>query len=179
MLSYILAEHPFFVAASALYATALALYAAAWKSTRELVGRLATAAMCVALALNLSLIVGRWIDAGRAPFKSLFESLVFVSFTTGVVCLAMERLYRTRIVGVLAAAGSLGALVFALGKWDAEIVKLPPALQSAWFVPHVVVYFIGYGALFFAAAASVLQLLAGHFAFFQRLVKVKAGTMLT
>ncbi len=179
MLQYILAEHPFFAATSALYAGALALYAAAWRSTRKLVAQLATAVMCAALALNLSLIVARWIEADRAPFKSLFESLVFLSVTMGAVYQAMERLYRTRVFGTLAALGSFGALLYAVTKWDAEIVKLPPALQSGWFIPHVVVYFIGYGALFFATAVSVLQLLASRYPFWRNLLKLKAGTVLT
>jgi cytochrome c-type biogenesis protein CcsB len=97
----------------------------------------------------------------------------------GVVYLAMERLYRTRVFGALAALGSLGALMYAVLKWDAEIVKLPPALQSGWFVPHVVVYFIGYGALFFATAVSVLQLLASRYPSFQKLLRLRAGTVLS
>ena len=179
MLQYILVEHPFFAATSALYAAAVGLYVATWRSTRQLVAHLATATMAAALVVNLSLVVGRWIEADRAPFKSLFESLVFFSFTMGVVYLAMERLYRTRVFGALAALGSLGALVYAVLKWDAEIVKLPPALQSGWFVPHVVVYFIGYGALFFATAVSVLQLLASRYPSFQKLLRLRAGTVLS
>ena len=179
MLQYILVEHPFFAATSALYAAAVGLYLATWRSSRQLVAHLATATMAAALAVNLSLVVGRWIEADRAPFKSLFESLVFFSFTMGVVYLAMERLYRTRVFGALAALGSLGALLYAVLKWDAEIVKLPPALQSGWFVPHVVVYFIGYGALFFATAVSVLQLLASRTPSFQKLLRLRAGTVLS
>jgi cytochrome c-type biogenesis protein CcsB len=179
MLQYILAEHPFFAATSAFYAAALAFYAAAWRSTRRVVAQAATALMCAALALNLSLVVGRWIQADRAPFKSLFESLVFLSFTMGAVYLVMERLYKTRVFGALAAVGSLGALLYAVTKWDAEIVKLPPALQSGWFIPHVVVYFVGYGALFFATSVSVLQLAASRFAFFRKLLQIRAGTVLT
>jgi cytochrome c-type biogenesis protein CcsB len=179
MLQYILAEHPFFAATTAVYAAAMALYAAAWKSTQKLVAQLATALMAAAVALNASLIVGRWLDSGRAPFKSLFESLVFFAFTMGVVYLGMERLYRTRVFGAIAALMSLGCLVYALGKWDAEIVKLPPALQSGWFVPHVVVYFIGYGAVAFATGVAVVQLLAHYFPWIQRLLSLKAGTVLS
>jgi cytochrome c-type biogenesis protein CcsB len=176
---YILAEHPWFVAASATYAAALALYAAAWRSTKEIVGRIATATMCAAIAVNAALIVGRWIQADRPPFKSLFESLVFFSFTMGAVYLAMERLYRTRVFGVLAAIGSFGGLAYAITKWDAEIVKLPPALQSGWFVPHVVVYFVGYGAAFFATAVAVVQIASGHVGWVNRLLSTRAGTMLS
>jgi len=176
---YILAEHPWFVAASAAYAAALALYAAAWRSTKGVVGRLATGAMCAALAMNAALILGRWIQADRPPFKSLFESLVFLAFTSGAVYLVMERLYRTRVFGVLAAFGSFGALAYAVTKWDAEIVKLPPALQSGWFVPHVVVYFVGYGAAFFATAVAAVQLAAGRWEWVRRLLSTRAGSVLT
>jgi cytochrome c-type biogenesis protein CcsB len=176
---YILAEHPWFVAASAAYAAALALYAAAWQSTKAIVGRLATGLMCAAIAVNAALIVGRWIQADRPPFKSLFESLVFLSFTSGAVYLVMERLYRTRVFGVLAAVGSFGALAYAVTKWDAEIVKLPPALQSGWFIPHVVVYFVGYGAAFFATVVAVVQLASGRWQWVRNLVSVKAGSVLS
>ncbi|ACG72097.1 cytochrome c-type biogenesis protein CcsB [Anaeromyxobacter sp. K] len=179
MLQYILAEHPFFVATGALYAAAAGFYAAAWRSTRALVGRAATALLCAALAFNAGLIVERWIEAGRAPFKSLFESLVFFAFTTGVVYLAFERLYRTRVFGALAALLTLALLGYALGKWDAEIVKLPPALQSAWFVPHVVVYFVGYAAVALAALLAAVQLLAPRVPLLQRLTTLRAGTILT
>jgi cytochrome c-type biogenesis protein CcsB len=177
--NYILAEHPWFVAASAAYAAAAAFYAAAWQSTRVLVGRIATVLMTAALALNATLIVHRWLDAGRAPFKSLFESLVFFSFNMGIVYLAMERLYRTRIFGVLAALASFAGFAYAVTKWDAEIVKLPPALQSAWFVPHVVVYFLGYAAAAFATAVAIVQLASGQFQWVRNLLSIKAGTVLT
>src|SRR6266542_4319635 len=147
MLQYVLAEHPFFVATGALYAASVGLYAAAWRSTRQLVARAATAFMAAALVMNLAVMILRWHEAGRAPLKSLFESLVFFALCLAVVYLFFERIYRTRVFGVPAMLLSLGCLVYALAKWDAEIVKLPPALQSPWFIPHVMVYFVGYAAV--------------------------------
>jgi cytochrome c-type biogenesis protein CcsB len=178
MLQYILAEHPFFVATGALYAAAVAFYAAAWRSTKQLVARLGTALLCAALVLNLGLIVQRWIEADRAPFKSLFESLVFFAFNIGVVYLVFERLYRTRVLGVLAMLLSFGVIAYSLSKWDAEIVKLPPALQSAWFVPHVMVYFVGYAAVALAAALSLAQLVSSRMGHGGKIVGLRAGTIL-
>lgn len=177
MLQYIFVEHPFFAATGALYAAAIGFYAAAWKSTKDFVGKTATAFMAAALLFNGGLIVQRWIEADRAPFKSLFESLVFFAFTTTFVYLAFERLYKTRAFGALAMLLSLAMLGYALGKWDAEIVKLPPALQSGWFVPHVVVYFVGYAAVALAFALAVVQLLAPRVALVQKLLTLKAGTI--
>jgi len=177
MLQYVVAEHPFFVATTALYAASGALYAAAWRSTRALVGRAATALMAAALVLNGGLIVQRWIEADRAPFKSLFESLVFFAFCIALVYVFFEFIYRTRVFGVPAALLALGCLAYALAKWDAEIVKLPPALQSPWFVPHVMVYFVGYAAVTLAFALAIIQLLAPRVPIVQRLLSIKAGTI--
>jgi cytochrome c-type biogenesis protein CcsB len=179
MLQYILFEHPLIAATGALYAAAIGLYAAAWRSAKAFVGKAATAVMSAALVFNGGLILQRWIEADRAPFKSLFESLVFFAFTTTFVYLAFEWLYKTRVFGALAMLLSLGFLGYAVGKWDAEIVKLPPALQSAWFVPHVVVYFIGYAAVALAFALAVVQLLAPRVPAVQRLLQMKAGTIMT
>jgi cytochrome c-type biogenesis protein CcsB len=179
MLQYIFFEHPIFAATGLLYGAATAAYAAAWKSTRQLIGRLGTAFMAVAVALNLSLVVQRWIEAGREPFKSLFESLVFLALCLGVLYVILERLYRTRIFGLPAAVMLFGCLAYALLKWDAEIVNLPPALRSPWFMPHVLVYFVAYAALAFATGVAIVQLLASRFPAVQRLTTVRAGTMLT
>jgi cytochrome c-type biogenesis protein CcsB len=179
MLQYVFAEHPFFALTTLLYAAAMAAYAAAWRSTQLLVARAGTFLIVAAVILNGVVVGGRWIEAGRAPFKSLFESLVFFAFNIGLLYVVLERLYKTRLFGVAAALMSFACMAYALVKWDAEIVKLPPALQSAWFVPHVVVYFIGYGAAAFATGVAVVQLLASRSPFVARLVSMKAGTVLS
>lgn len=179
MLQYIVAEHPFFFATGAAYAAAAGLYAAAWKSTKMVVARAGSALMMAALVMNLGLIIMRWHEAGRAPLKSLFESLVFFALCIAVVYAFFEWIYKTRVFGVPATLLALGCLAYAIAKWDAEIVKLPPALQSPWFVPHVMVYFVGYAAVALAFVLAVVQLLAPRVAIVQRLLNMRAGTIMT
>jgi cytochrome c-type biogenesis protein CcsB len=88
-----------------------------------------------------------------------------------------ERLYKTRVFGLPATLLSFGLIAYALAKWDAEIVKLPPALRSPWFAPHVIVYFVGYAAVSLAFALAVIQLLAPRVPLVQRLLAMKAGTI--
>jgi cytochrome c-type biogenesis protein CcsB len=95
------------------------------------------------------------------------------------VYLLFERLHRTRVFGLPAALLALACLAYALAKWDAEIVKLPPALQSPWFVPHVMVYFVGYAALAIAFVLATVQLLAPRVPAIQRLLSARAGTIMT
>ena len=178
-LQYIALEYPMFAATGALYAAAMALYATAWRSTKKVVAQAGTALMLAALVLNLGLFIVRWHEAGRAPLKSLFESLVFFALCIAVVYVFFELIYKTRAFGVPAALLALGCLLYAVGRWDAEIVKLPPALQSPWFVPHVMVYFVGYAAVAIAFALAAIQLLAPRVAFVQKLLTMKAGTIMT
>ncbi len=179
MLRYVLVEHPLFAATSAAYALAFLAYAAAWRARRPIVGRIATVCMIAAVHANALLVANRWIEAGRAPLKSLYETLVVAALTIAAAALVIERLHRTRVFGALAAAGSLGSLAYAMARWDAEIVRLPPALQSGWFVPHVTVYFVGYGATFLGAAASALLVLSSRSLTVARALEVRAGSMLT
>jgi cytochrome c-type biogenesis protein CcsB len=179
MLQYILAEHPVFALTGVLYALSTVLYVAIWFSAGKLLARAATASMVVAVLVNGGLFANMWVVAGRAPLKSLYETAIFLAFNIGLLYLIMERLYRTRIFGAVAGLFAVGSVVFALTKWDAEIQRLPAALQSGWFVPHVWVYFVGYAAVAIAAGISVLQLLSHHSAFVRRLLSFKAGSVLT
>jgi cytochrome c-type biogenesis protein CcsB len=72
---------------------------------------------------------------------------------------AVERFYRLALLGVLTAVFVVGILSYAVLKADVDVISLPAALQSGWFVPHVVVYFLGYAALFVATALAVLYLI--------------------
>jgi cytochrome c-type biogenesis protein CcsB len=179
MLQYILVEHPYFSATGFLYAVSMALYVATWISPSKSVARAATGTMVAAVLVNGGLFVGMWVQAGRAPLKSLFETAIFLAFNVGLLYLVLERLYRTRIFGAVAGLFAVGSIVFALTKWDAEIQKLPAALQSGWFIPHVWVYFVGYAAVAMAAGISVMQLLAHYSPFVRRLLTIKAGSVLS
>lgn len=179
MLQYVFVEHPGFAATGFVYLVAFALYVAVFFTPSKAVARAATAVMTLAVLVNAGLFTWMWIDFGRAPLKSLFETAIFLALNIGLLYLVMERLYRTQIFGAISAAFAVGSIVFALTKWDAEVQKLPAALQSGWFVPHVWVYFVGYAAVALAAGISALQLLSRHSAFVRRLLSLKAGSVLT
>ena len=148
-----IAGHPAVAALAVLHAAALAASIPASLRRR----RAGTWLLGAALALNAGLIAWQWVEYGRPPFKTLFETLVFYPLCVGVVTLLLVRLHGLHVLVPFSAAICLGGLGYALHRPDAEVVNLPPALQSAWFVPHVMTYFIAYAALF---ASSVLAVLA-------------------
>ena len=92
-------------------------------------------------------IIFAWTALQRPPFKTMFESLILFSWCIGFVGLFTLFNKQHHILWLLVAIASVFTLYYALNNRDLEKVFLPPALQSVWFIPHVIVYFIGYSAL--------------------------------
>lgn len=115
------------------------------------------AAMLVGFAAGVYQMTASWVDTGHPPFQTLYQSLIFFSATTTLVFLYSGR--RILVMGLLTALFILAILSYGFIKKDMDAVELPPALQSAWFIPHVVVYFLGYSALFVSFVASILYLI--------------------
>jgi ABC-type transport system involved in cytochrome c biogenesis permease subunit len=62
-------------------------------------------------------------------------------------------------VGLLSTLSIIAIFLYSLTKRDVEIIALPPTLQTWMFIPHVISYFLGYGALFVAGGTALLHLL--------------------
>jgi len=107
--------------------------------------------------LNIAVLGAAWTEAGRPPFKTLYETLLLAPACIWGVTLVLVGLYRLWVLVPFSAGVNAACLLHAVLKPDVEISSLPPALQSAWFVPHVVTYFAAYAGLF---ASFVLALLA-------------------
>jgi cytochrome c-type biogenesis protein CcsB len=116
----------------------------------------------VALGLVLGLVhLGlAWAEGGAPPFKTLHQTLIFLAVTTSMAYLLWGR--SSPWVGLGTALLLVLTLAYGFLKRDIDEVLMPPALQSAWFVPHVVVYFLGYAALVLSFVSSVLHLLSSR-----------------
>ena len=143
----------------AVYGGAAVGYAAGWRFPTKWLRWVASTLMWIAFAAITAMIVDRWQEAGRPPFKTLYESLLLFVWCSSLIYLLVERRARLPLIGAGAALMLCGTLVYAVMKQDVEVVNLPPALQSPWFVPHVVVYFVGYGALALATLAAIIYLI--------------------
>ncbi|MGQ9617784.1 MAG: c-type cytochrome biogenesis protein CcsB [Candidatus Aminicenantia bacterium] len=113
----------------------------------------------ISFLLNLSLFISTWINYGHPPIRTLFETLIFFSLTVAFLYILIEFLTRLRIIGIFASAFSFLALFYALFKADIDKINLPAALQSFWFIPHVIIYFIAYSALFISFVSAILYLI--------------------
>jgi len=100
---------------------------------------------------NTALLINNWIVNGYVPFVSMFQVLIFLSFCFVPIYLylrfACDGAWMTAYVCLPPAIIMTG-----LSFMDINAVwHFPPALQSPWFIPHVLVYMISYsmGALAF------------------------------
>jgi cytochrome c-type biogenesis protein CcsB len=136
------------------YAAAALTYLASFKRHTTLICRGSTLLFGAGLALTICLMGAAWFASGRPPFKTLYESLLLLVFCTSIMHLAIERFIRLPILGCGVSSLLTIAITYSAAHRDLETIYLPPALQSPWFVPHVVVYFSGYSALLLAAVAA-------------------------
>ena len=115
--------------------------------------------LLVAGALLQTVYMGlRWVEAGRAPFSNMFESLVLFAWTIAVVTIVVQA--KAGLPIILPAASSFAAvLVLAYASsMEHKIHPLMPALKSNWLSVHVSTCFLGYGGftISFLAAVSYL-----------------------
>jgi cytochrome c-type biogenesis protein CcsB len=140
------------------YCIAAVLYLSLIVVRKRQVSLAATLAYAAGLACNIMFIAGRWLESGRPPFKTLFESLVFLACCIAAFYLVIEIVHKVRLLGIFASVGSFATMIYALDRIDREVVNLLPALQSGWFIPHVMIYFIAYAALFISFVTAVLYM---------------------
>ena len=99
--------------------------------------------------------IGLWISLERPPFRTLGETRLWYGIFTAIIGIVIW--YRWRLLWMLAYT-LIMAIVFLFINYlnpDTFDKTLMPALQSPWFIPHVIVYIIGYA---FLAVSSLMGL---------------------
>ena len=122
--------------------------------------RLALGLAALGAAAVLAYLVFLWVDLGRPPLRTLGETRLWYALFLPVTGLAVY--LRWKAAWMPAFCLGLACLFTAFGVWRPETFdrELLPALQSPWFVPHVIVYIIGYAVLAATALAGLRGLLA-------------------
>ncbi|MBC8481761.1 MAG: cytochrome c biogenesis protein CcsA [Planctomycetes bacterium] len=117
----------------------------------------------------------RWYDTAHVPFQNLFE--VFLSMTMLIYPLSI---FCRRFLGVGREAVDMligMILLFPVGfVFSAEPQKLPPALQSCLFIPHVAAYLMSYVIMAKATVQAFFQLKARTGSTGKNLIDYEDGT---
>ena len=94
-----------------------------------------------------SYIVMMWIALERPPMRTMGETRLWYSFFLSVAGIAV--FVRWRYKWILSFSTMMSVVFICINIFKPEIhsKSLMPALQSVWFVPHVIVYMFAYAMM--------------------------------
>lgn len=126
----------------------------AWRDNG--VGRAAMLS-AVGSAIFFAFIVGMWLSLERPPMRTMGETRLWYSFFLSMAGVAVYLRWRYKWILSFSTMMSVVFICINLFKPEIHDKTLMPALQSVWFVPHVIVYMFAY-ALLGAVALFALYL---------------------
>jgi ABC-type transport system involved in cytochrome c biogenesis permease subunit len=108
--------------------------------------------------LSFSLFVCNWVDVGEPPFGNMYHVKVVLSFSFYPLWKLLSFVTSERKE---CPTFVISAIIFILASffvWSGEEWQRPPALQSPFFVPHVMAYMIGYALATVAFISLFLEI---------------------
>lgn len=116
-----------------------------------------TLALMASMVL-LGFICGLWAVLDRPPLRTMGETRLWYSFFAMLA--GLFTYVRWRYKWILSFSTVLSSVFMLLNVFKPEIhdQTLMPALQSAWFIPHVTVYMFSYSLLGCAFLLGVMRL---------------------
>ena len=100
--------------------------------------------VCGGWAINIFIFITNWMIVGYPPFANMYQIMIFLSLCFLPMFIVVEKSSKADWIlpyFSLASAMPLIGVMF----MEREVVwELSPALQSIWFVPHVLSYMISY-----------------------------------
>lgn len=92
-------------------------------------------------------IIGMWVSLERPPLRTMGETRLWYSFFLSVIGIVLYVRCKYRWVLGFSTLMSVVFVCINLFKPEIHSKTLMPALQSPWFVPHVIVYMFSYAMM--------------------------------
>ena len=92
-------------------------------------------------------ITGMWISLERPPMRTMGETRMWYSFFLPVAGIIVYSRWRYRWILTFSTFMALVFICVNIFKPEIHNKAMMPALQSAWFAPHVIVYMFSYALL--------------------------------
>jgi ABC-type transport system involved in cytochrome c biogenesis permease subunit len=127
------------------------------KSKRKVFNNLAVVLPALANILIIIYIILLWKTIQRPPLKTMAETRLWYSMFVSLITWLIFIKTKSKPLYFLGFIMSSVFLLVDIIHPEYQTKNLMPALQSAWFIPHVVIYMIAYAVL----AAAWLTILVG------------------
>lgn len=106
-----------------------------------------TAVSSMGSAIFFAFIVGMWLSLERPPLRTMGETRLWYSFFLSLAGIVVYVRWRYRWILSFSTLMSVVFICINLFKPEIHSKSLMPALQSPWFVPHVIVYMFAYAMM--------------------------------
>ena len=109
-------------------------------------------------AINTVIVISNWAVNGYMPFVSMYQVLTFLGLTYSFVYIYISRRFHSEFLRpyFILFQTIIITGVFFMGK-TAAVWTFPPALQSVYFIPHVLSYMISYTLVAVSALICVIS----------------------
>lgn len=132
-----------------IYLAVPSIAASLTASIFSLIGRRKTAVAFSVLSISIlaAFIVGMWLSLNRPPLRTMGETRLWYSFFAGAAGLFTYLRWRYNWILSFSTVLSTVFIILNIARPEIHDQTLMPALQSAWFIPHVTVYMFSYSLL--------------------------------
>lgn len=103
--------------------------------------------LAVGIAVFAIFITMLWVSLSRPPLRTMGETRLWYSFLLVVVGFVIYLKWRFSVILLFSTITASVFVIINLLRPEIHDQTLMPALQSGWFVPHVIVYMLAYGIL--------------------------------
>ncbi|MBI5642113.1 MAG: cytochrome c biogenesis protein CcsA [Deltaproteobacteria bacterium] len=117
--------------------------------------------LTLGLVSHSAALIARMYSTGHAPMASMYETLVFFSWTTALTSLIVVYRYKERMTELITVPIAMLAIMFALfnAKPGGPLTLI---LRTVWFEIHVTASFAAYALFTLAFSGAVLYLITGY-----------------
>lgn len=148
----------------------------AWKTSLR---QMSLLIFMIGIVIFFSFIAGLWVSLERPPMRTLGETRLFYSFFVALIGWIVY--LRWKYSWILSFTTILAGVFIIINILKPQIhdQALMPALQSFWFVPHVIVYMFSYALMGFALLLLIYGCLPGKYARRSQLVSIADNLVYT
>jgi ABC-type transport system involved in cytochrome c biogenesis permease subunit len=153
-----------FLQAMVLYLAVFVCALLSWLFWPKTLGKIAIILLVGAFAIHTVALLTRMYLQGRPPVTNLYSSSIFVGWGVVVLCLFLERMYRTGVASLCASAAGFTTLLIAYNlQLDGDTLEMLRAVldTNVWLATHVVVVTLGYSATFLAGLLGIIFIVRG------------------
>ena len=120
--------------------------------------RISKWALIIGLVTHTAALAIRMLEFGHAPMASMYETLLFYSWTIALVSLIVIIRYDERVTELVNVSMSIVALLFAFAN-EAPGKALSIILDTRWFETHVTSSFAAYALFTLSFSAALFYLI--------------------